>query len=130
MQTLKYIFKQIYNQDLEREVAGDVSGYFKRILVSLVAASRSEMPPDFNKAAQQANEIFNAGVAKFGTDEITFNRIFANESFSHLKIVFDEYQKKTGKTIESAIQSEMSGMASVENKLDLSKKESYTFFCV
>ena len=130
MQTLKYIFKQIYNQDLEREVAGDVSGYFKRILVSLVAASRSEMPPDFNKAVQQANEIFNAGVAKLGTDEITFNRIFANESFSHLKIVFDEYQKKTGKTIESAIQSEMSGMASVENKLDLSKKESYTFFCV
>ncbi len=117
MQTLKYIFKQIYNQDLEREVGGDVSGYFKRILVSLCAASRSEMLPDYNKASQQANELYNAGVAKLGTDEVTFNRIFGHESFPHLKVVFDEYQKKTGRTIESAIRSEMSGKARLLMKL-------------
>ena len=44
-----------------------------------------------------------------GTDEVKFNRIFAVESFPHLKLVFEEYRKLTGKEIETAIKSEMSG---------------------
>ena len=44
-----------------------------------------------------------------GTDEVKFNRVFAVESFPHLRLVFDEYRKLTGKDIESAIKSEMSG---------------------
>ena len=44
-----------------------------------------------------------------GTDEVMFNRIFAVESFEHLKLVCDEYRNLTGKDIEQAIKSEMSG---------------------
>lgn len=109
MVELKNMFKLLFNKDLEREVSGDLSGYFKRLVVSLAAAHRSESAPDFNKATQQANELYVAGVKSLGTDEVTFNRIFALESYPHLRMVFDEYQKKTGKTIESAIQGEMSG---------------------
>ena len=36
------------------------------------------------------------------------NRIFALESFAHLRLVFDEYSKLTGHDIEAAIKGEMS----------------------
>jgi hypothetical protein len=35
-------------------------------------------------------------------------RIFAGESFPHLRLVFDEYKKITGHDIETAIRREMS----------------------
>jgi hypothetical protein len=79
MMELKQVYKQMYHKDLEREVGSDVSGYFKRLMVSLAAAHRSDNPPDFNKAAQQANELYSAGAKSLGTDEVTFNRIFAAE---------------------------------------------------
>jgi len=54
-------------------------------------------------------ELYEAGANRMGTDEVKFNRVFAVESFPHLRLVFDEYRKLTGKDIESAIKSEMSG---------------------
>jgi hypothetical protein len=34
---LKNAFRLLFHKDLEREVGGDVSGYFKRFLVSMIA---------------------------------------------------------------------------------------------
>ena len=70
---------------------------------------RSDSPPDHAKAVQQARELYEAGAKRMGTDEAKFNRIFAVESFPHLRLVFEEYRKLTGKDIESAVKSEMSG---------------------
>jgi hypothetical protein len=53
--------------------------------------------------------LYEAGAKRLGTDEVKFNRIFACESFPHLKLVFEEYQRLTGKDIEDAIKNEMSG---------------------
>lgn len=45
----------MFRRNLEEDVKDDVSGYFKRFLVSLMAANRQEHhPPDYNRAAQQA----------------------------------------------------------------------------
>jgi hypothetical protein len=52
--------------------------------------------------------LFEAGENRFGTDEVAFSRIFTCESFAHLRVVFDEYLRLTGHTIEKAIESEMS----------------------
>jgi annexin A7/11 len=109
MEQLKAAYRQVVRRDLERDVGGDVSGYFKRILVSVSAANRSMQPADYGRAVQQANELHKAGVKKFGTDEVTFNRIFAVESFDHLRVVFSEYQKIANHSIEHAIKAEMSG---------------------
>ncbi len=57
--------------------------------------------------------MYEAGANRMGTDEGKFKRIFADESYPHLRLVFEEYRKLTGKDIESAIKSEMSG--DVEN---------------
>ena len=44
-----------------------------------------------------------------GTDEAKFNMILASQSYPQLRQVFAEYHKLTGKSLESAIRSEMSG---------------------
>lgn len=44
-----------------------------------------------------------------GTDEEIFNKILAHDSFAQLGLVFNEYKALTGKTIEQALNSELSG---------------------
>lgn len=99
----------MYNRNLEEDVKDDVSGYFKRLLVSLMAANRQEhQPADYNRAVQLARELYDAGERRIGTNEMVFNRIFATESYAQLRLVFDEYQKLTRHPIENAVRSEMS----------------------
>merc|ERR1711920_812581 len=43
-----------------------------------------------------------------GTDESTFNRIFATRSFSQLRLTINSYKIRTGQDIEKAIENEMS----------------------
>jgi len=106
---LKNIYRQLFHKEIEKDIQGDVSGYFMRILVSILNANRSEAPADMNRARQLANELFKAGEKRWGTDEVKFNQIFACESLPQLKLVFEEYYKLTGHDIEKAIKSEMSG---------------------
>jgi annexin A7/11 len=49
------------------------------------------------------------GELKVGTDEEVFNRILAHESFPQLKLIFEEYKNVSGRTIEQALQAELSG---------------------
>jgi annexin A7/11 len=109
MIALKNAYRQMYGRELEHEVGSDASGYFKRFLVSLITANRSENPADPQRAAQLANELYSAGEKRLGTNEMVFNRIFAAESFAQLRLVFDEYYRISGKDIESSLKSEMSG---------------------
>ena len=50
-----------------------------------------------------------AGELKVGTDEEVFNRIMAHESFPQLKLIFEEYKNVSGRTIEQALEEEISG---------------------
>ncbi|KAJ4439316.1 hypothetical protein ANN_07438 [Periplaneta americana] len=49
------------------------------------------------------------GELKVGTDEEVFNRIMAHESFPQLKLIFEEYKNVSGRTIEQALEAELSG---------------------
>ena len=46
-----------------------------------------------NKCHRMAQELLAAGEEKWGTDEETFNRIFATQDFYSLRMVWDEYVK-------------------------------------
>lgn len=52
--------------------------------------------------------MYQAGEGRLGTNEMVFNRIFCSESFAHLRLVFQEYQRICGHPIETAIRNEMS----------------------
>ncbi|XP_040068477.3 annexin-B12-like [Ixodes scapularis] len=107
---IKQVYQQIFNKDLERDIIGDTSGHFRRVLVSMCNGAREEgLVPDPFRARNDAHLLHQAGAARWGTDESTFNRILASQSYEQLKLVFREYHALTNHTIMEAINSEMSG---------------------
>ncbi|XP_039630089.1 annexin A6 isoform X2 [Polypterus senegalus] len=103
-------YKDAYGRSLEDDVIGDTSGHFKKMLVVLLQGTREEddvVSEDL--VAQDAQELYEAGEAKWGTDEAKFITILGNRSVTHLQLVFDEYQRIAEKEIEDSIRGELSG---------------------
>ncbi|ESO82972.1 hypothetical protein LOTGIDRAFT_134310 [Lottia gigantea] len=99
-----------FNKDLEKDIIGDTSGHFKRLLVTLVQANRNDSNQiDRNKAHQDAKALYEAGEKKWGTDESRFNVILGSRSYPQLRATFEEYKKISKKDIEQVLKSEMSG---------------------
>uniref|UniRef100_A0A8C4EB05 Annexin n=1 Tax=Dicentrarchus labrax TaxID=13489 RepID=A0A8C4EB05_DICLA len=91
IQTINAFYKKEYEKSLEDDVCGDTSGMFQRVLVSLLT------------------EIYEAGEARWGTDEVKFLTVLCVRNRNHLLRVFEEYQKISGRDIEESIKREMSG---------------------
>lgn len=107
---IKNEYERAYGKSLEDAVAGDTSGTLKKLLVSLVQGNRDQSDHVDNlKANQDARKLLSDGERKLGTEESTFNRIFATQSYPQLNQVFDEYEKVAGHDIEKAIEKEFSG---------------------
>lgn len=103
-------YKDAYGRDLEEDVIGDTSGHFKKMLVVLLQGSREEDDVVSEDLVQQdAQDLYDAGEAQWGTDEAQFIMLLGNRSVTHLQCVFDEYQKIAEKSIEDSIKSELSG---------------------
>ncbi|XP_028319202.1 annexin A4 [Gouania willdenowi] len=110
IKTICAFYKKEYEKDLEKAVCGDTSGMFQRVLVSLLTAGRDEGDNvDEAQAVLDAKEIFEAGEARWGTDEVKFLTVLCVRNRNHLLRVFEEYQKISGRDIEESIKREMSG---------------------
>lgn len=91
-------------------MCSETSGDFRRLLTLIVTGVRDESGAvDAAAAATQAQKLYDAGEAKWGTDEEVFNRIMAHGSFAQLRLVFEEYKALSGQTIEQAIKHELDG---------------------
>ncbi|XP_047222931.1 annexin A5b [Girardinichthys multiradiatus] len=101
-------YRKEYDDDLEKDVCGDTSGHFKRLLVILLQANRQTGIQEGN-IESDAQALFKAGEEKFGTDEQSFITILGNRSAQHLRKVFDAYMKMSGFEMEESIQKETSG---------------------
>ncbi|XP_075901096.1 annexin A4 [Nelusetta ayraudi] len=110
IKTINAFYKKKYEKSLEDDVSGDTSGMFCRVLVSLLTAGRDESEHvDEAQAILDAKEIYEAGEARWGTDEVKFLTVLCVRNRNHLLRVFDEYRKVSGKDIEESIKREMSG---------------------
>jgi len=107
---IKAAYKTLFKKELEADVVGDTSGFFKCLLVGCLQANRPESTEfDRNKAKQDAQELLEAGEKKWGTDESKFQVIIVARSYAQLRATFQEYAKAANKDIEDTIASEMSG---------------------
>nr|KAG5713812.1 hypothetical protein BaRGS_024439 [Batillaria attramentaria] len=103
-------YKMMYGRKLEEDIISETSGHFRKLLVSMSVGGRQETQPlDLQKAQTDAQRVYQAGERRWGTDENTFNMVLASQSYEQLRAVFDAYHKVSGKDIEHAIKSEMSG---------------------
>uniref|UniRef100_A0A8C1YN47 Annexin n=2 Tax=Cyprinus carpio TaxID=7962 RepID=A0A8C1YN47_CYPCA len=97
-----------YGSKLEKDIMGDTSGHYQRLLVILAQGNREE-GVDESRVEKDAKELFAAGEEKFGTDEDKFINILGNRSAEHLRRVFDAYKKIAGCDIEESIKDECTG---------------------
>ncbi|XP_062540269.1 annexin B10-like [Armigeres subalbatus] len=103
-------YEEMYDRPLAEHLCSETSGSFRRLLTMICIGSRDPQGTvDQDLAVEQANQLYNAGEGKLGTDEEVFYKILAHASFDQLEIVFDEYKSLTGRTIEQALKSELSG---------------------
>lgn len=51
---------------------------------------------DLEVAKVEAQQLYKAGEKRWGTDEETFNRIFASRNYYQLRAIWDEYVKVSG----------------------------------
>uniref|UniRef100_A0A8C6RAZ0 Annexin n=1 Tax=Nannospalax galili TaxID=1026970 RepID=A0A8C6RAZ0_NANGA len=58
---------------------------------------------------KDAQDLFEAGEKKWGTDEVKFLSVLCSRNRNHLLHVFDEYKRISQKDIEQSIKSETSG---------------------
>ncbi|KAM9735620.1 annexin A4 isoform 2-T3 [Menidia menidia] len=110
IQAINAVYKKENGKSLEDAVVGDTSGMFQRVLVSLLTAGRDESDTvDEAQAVKDAKDIYEAGEARWGTDEVKFLTVLCVRNRKHLLRVFEEYKKISGREIEDSIKREMSG---------------------
>jgi len=110
LREIQDIFEKEYKNSLENWIKGDTSGNFKLLLIALLQCNRSNNTnPDINACQADAQALYNAGEGRWGTDEATFIRIFANRSAAEMACINQCYIKLRGKGLLKAIDKEFSG---------------------
>jgi hypothetical protein len=111
IEEIKAIYKEEFDSDLVDDVQSDTSGYIKRLLFSQCNAARNDDAEgvDEDLAAQEAQEIYDAGEGQCGTDEAAISRVFCARNWAQLRATFDAYASISDKDIREVIKSETSG---------------------
>ncbi|XP_060803294.1 annexin B10 isoform X2 [Amyelois transitella] len=107
-------YEMMYDRPLAEHMCSETSGDFRRLLTLIVTSAHKgardeEAGVDAERAREAAQALYDAGEAKWGTDEEVFNKILAHESFAQLRQIFEEYKNISGRTIEQAIKAEIDG---------------------
>jgi len=108
MELVKNAYEALYKRDLVKDIESETSGHFKRILVSLTNGGREHKPVDEALATKEAKALYEAGEAQWGTDEATFNLVFATRSFPQIRATMRAYKRHTGHDMGKVIEKEMS----------------------
>jgi len=113
-------YKDLYKKDLEKVIADETSGPFKKLLVSRLQDERQVayagwgwpsrgFTVDKPKAEADAKILVGHEPKKWATDDNILLNIFAKKSLAHLKVVFEEYKRLTGKEVNAVLKAELSG---------------------
>ena len=110
IQMIKAEFQKNYGKPLEKWISSETSGHFKKLLISLLQASRSmNTVPDPMMCQNDAQALYAAGEGRWGTDEATFIRIFTQRSAAEIDLISKSYQQLRGKSLHHAVDNEFSG---------------------
>ena len=112
LKKIKDIYKNIYKEELEKDVIGDTSGDFQKLLVSLLQCSRSENKnPDIEKCKEMAIDIFKGDKekGKIGLDKDKTIKYLGLSSPCELMHLAREFHREYDKSIIKVIEDEYSG---------------------
>ena len=108
---IKEKFKEKYKKDLVSEIKTETSGDYQKTVILMLEHDRNKNNnPDLEKCKKIAEELYNAGENKFGTNESVFIKYFTSLSAKELQLVSKEYHKNYKKNIVQVIENEFSGI--------------------
>ncbi|XP_043979729.1 annexin A2-like [Gambusia affinis] len=108
---IKKVYSDLFKKDLAKDVAGDTSGNFAKLLLALVDTKRDEPSAivDYEKIDADARALYDAGVKIKGTDVNTWISIMSQRSVPHLRKVFDKYKSYSPYDMQESIVKEVKG---------------------
>ena len=95
---------------LLKDVEGDTSGHFRKVLVALIEAKRSTKNEilNYEECEECAKFLYEAGEKRLGTDEKVFTSIFTEKSRAEFTCIAQLYYKLTKHTLLQAVEREFS----------------------
>lgn len=111
MVNIKRVYRDLFKKELDKDVAGDTSGNFAKLLLALVQTKRDEPSNvvDYEKIDEDARALYDAGVKRKGTDVATWITIMSQRSVPHLQRVFERYKSYSPYDIKESIRKEVKG---------------------
>ncbi|TMS01005.1 annexin A2 [Larimichthys crocea] len=108
---IKKVYREMFKKELEKDVAGDTSGNFAKLLLALVQTKRDEPSNvvDYEKIDNDARALYEAGVKRKGTDVSTWISIMSERSVPHLQKVFERYKSYSPYDMKESIRKEVKG---------------------
>ncbi|XP_068595184.1 annexin A2-like [Brachionichthys hirsutus] len=109
---IKKVYIEMYKKELRKDVEGDTSGNFAKLLLALVETKRAEPSSvvDNEKIDEDARALYEAGVKKEkGTDVATWISIMTGRSVPHLRKVFQRYKSYSPYDMQESIAKEVKG---------------------
>ncbi|XP_034038706.1 annexin A2-like [Thalassophryne amazonica] len=111
MEEIKKVYREMFKKELEKDIAGDTSGDFAKLLLALVQTRRDEPSNvvDYEKIDEDARALYEAGVMRKGTDVSTWISIMSQRSVPHLQKVFERYKRYSPYDMKESIKKEVKG---------------------
>lgn len=111
MLEIKRCFKEETDKDLEDELASDVSGHIKNLLIAQSNAGRDEEGSiDYDKLDNDVDQIVEASKRKFSSDTELFMSVLSSRCYNQLYGTFERYKEDFGVDIEETIKDQTSGL--------------------
>ena len=112
MELLKKTYYKIYSDDLVSIVSGETGGDLKKVLLGSLQAAEEEYDEGYHtddKAQEDAEQLYEDGQGRFGTDETMITKVIVMSPPKYLKLVNEHYADKYGYTLFKAMEKELSG---------------------
>ncbi|XP_065339086.1 annexin B9-like [Cloeon dipterum] len=102
-------YTERYGKRLQADLESETSGALERLLVLLVQANRDESYLVNNqKVSDDVVALYNGGKVNWHDDPARLNQVLALRSFPHIRRVFLELSRKTGKDIKDLVEEQFS----------------------
>ncbi|KAK8488341.1 hypothetical protein V6N11_069102 [Hibiscus sabdariffa] len=104
-------YHSLFNRSIEKDLVSHIKGYARKLLVALVTTYRYEGPKvKIDTTKSEAESLLNAiknGDTRKAVEDDEVIRILSTRSKPHLKEVYKQYMKLSGKTVTEELEVEL-----------------------
>lgn len=111
MVEIKKTYQEMFKKEVEKDVAGDTSGDFAKLLLALVETKRPDPSTivDQQKIDEDARSLYEDGVKRKGTNVTGWIEVMTERSVPHLQKVFERYKVYSPYDMQESIKKEVKG---------------------